>query len=208
MLYVETFWEVFGDVLIAIWFGLTLIAALIGLWALLSPTSFMKFNQRLSVWVKLEKGEHSQQKPIVIERPFYRYHIFTGLILIVAALFVLYEVIFNLDVTRIEESLMTDSAVQNTWIGILVDASFGWIYISGFVALIIGSIVVIRPSYLKGIENKLNYWVETEKYGHSLDKNNQILDEWVTVHPRIFGIISLLGSAIVAWSLYQFGYLT
>lgn len=208
MLYVDTFWQVFGDVLIAIWFGLTLVTALVGLWALLLPSSFIKFNQRISIWIKLDKINQKQSRPIEIERPFYRFHIFTGLILIIAAVFVLYEVIFNLDLTRIEESLMTESGVQNIWIGILVDAAFGWIYISGFLALIIGFVVVIRPSYLKGIENKMNYWVETEKYGHSLDKNNQILDEWVTVHPRIFGIISLLGSAIVAWSLYQFGYLT
>jgi hypothetical protein len=93
------------------------------------------------------------------------------------------------------------------WAGVLLDATFGWIYITGTVALLIGILVVIRPSYLKGIETRMNYWVETEKYTHSLDNRNQILDEWVCEHPKTFGIISLFGSAIVAWSFFYLGYL-
>jgi hypothetical protein len=102
---------------------------------------------------------------------------------------------------------MADSAVRNMWAGVLLDATFGWIYITGVLALLIGILVVIRPSYLKGIENRMNYWVETEKYTHSLDNRNQILDEWVCAHPKTFGIISVLGSVIIAWSLFYLGYL-
>lgn len=203
----DTFWQIFGDVLVAIWFGLTLLAAALGVWATLFPDSFVRFNQRLSMWISLDKSGAKGHKSVAIERPFYRYHVVTGLALIIAAIYVLYEVAFNLNSSEIEGVLFSGSEVQNIWIGILVDAAFGWIYISGFVALIIGSVVLIRPSYLKGIEQRMNYWVETEKYSHSLDKKHQILDEWVSKNPRIFGIISLLGSVIVSWSLYSFGYL-
>ncbi len=203
----ETFWQIFGDVLVAIWFGLTLLTATLGVWAILFPKTFVHFNQKLSLWISLEKVDLKREKSVAIERPFYRYHVVTGLILIIAAIFVLYEVAFKLNSSAIEAALFVGSDVENIWIGILLDAAFGWIYISGAIALVIGALVVIRPSYLKGIEHRMNYWVETEKYGHSLDKKHQILDEWVTKNPRIFGIISLLGSAIVAWSLFQFGYL-
>jgi hypothetical protein len=202
----QAFWLIFGDVIIALWLGLTLLAASIGVWSLLLPNSFIQFNKRMSTWISIDKTAHQTKKSISIERPFYRYHLVTGTVLIIAAIFVLYEVIFNLNTKEIEQTLVTGSYVLDIWIGIFIDAAFGWIYISGFVALIIGSIVVIRPSYLKGIENRMNYWVETEKYGHTLDKKHHLLDEWVTKNPRIFGIISLIGSLVVAWSLFSFGY--
>lgn len=203
----QAFWHIFGDVLVALWFGFTVLAAVVGVWTLVTPTTFIKFNKRLSVWITLGKDRQRQRKSITIERPFYRYHIATGLMLIAASAFVLYEVVFNLNSGVLERALKVDSSVVNLWIGILIDAAIGWIYISGAVALIIGIIVTIRPSYLKGIEQRLNYWVETEEIGHSLDKKHELLDEWVIAHPRIFGILSLLGSVIVAWSLIYFDFL-
>lgn len=204
---IQAFWQVFGDVLIALWVGLTICTALVGVWAVLIPASFIRFNQRLSVWVNLNKSNPEQQKSISIERPFYRYHVITGLVLIIASVYVLYEAVFNLNAEAIKQSMISGSTIQAIWFEILIDAALGWIYISGVVAFIIGTLVVVRPSYLKGIEQRMNYWVETGKYSQTLDKSNQILDEWVSAYPRIFGIISLLGSAIVAWSLYKFGYL-
>lgn len=205
---IQTLWQIFGDVLIALWFGLTVLAALLGLWALVAPKPFINFNKRLSIWIGFNQANYNQRKSITIERPFYRYHVLTGMVLMIAAIYVLYEVVFHLNSKEIENALAGGTIVENIWIGILVDAAFGWIYISGAIALVIGAIVLIRPSYLKSIEQRMNYWVETDKYGHSLDKKHEILDEWVSGHPRIFGIISLLGSAIVAWSLFAFGYLT
>jgi hypothetical protein len=202
----QTFWMVFGDILVALWFGLTMIAATLGFWAVAFPSSFVRFNQRLSLWISFEESSHKNNKSVTIERPFYRYHIFTGLILIISSIFVLYEVVFNLNIGEIEGALVTGSNIENIWIGVFVDAAFGWIYISGVLALAIGVLVVIRPSYLKGIEQRMNYWVETDKYSDSLDKSNQILDEWVSTHPRIFGIICLLGSVIVGWSILNLGY--
>lgn len=203
----QALWAVFGNVFVALWLGLTLVTALVGLWAIIGPDSFIRFNRRLSVWIDFGKAEKMKRQSYSIERPFYRHHIATGLLLNIASIYVLYEALFVLNEKQIEQLLMADSAVRNMWSGVLLDATFGWIYITGVVALLIGILVVIRPSYLKGIETRMNYWVETEKYTHSLDNRNQILDEWVCAHPKTFGIISVIGSVIVAWSLFYLGYL-
>jgi hypothetical protein len=203
----QILWAVFGNVFVALWLGMTLLAALVGVWAILGPDSFIRFNRRFSVWIEFGKSEKVSRQSFSIERPFYRHHIATGLLMIIASIYVLYEALFVLNERQIEQLLMADSAVRNMWAGVLLDATFGWIYITGVLALLIGILVVIRPSYLKGIETRMNYWVETEKYTRSLDNRNQILDEWVCAHPKTFGIISLFGSALVAWSLFYLGYL-
>ena len=205
----ELFWGLFGNVLIALWFGLTVFAAIAGLWALLNPESFIRFNQRLSTWVGMDKGSvSSAQANFKLERPFYRFHLITGPLIVLASIYVLYEAIFVLNRAEVGSALSISESMLKIWTEILVDAAFGWIYISGFIAFLVGIVVTIRPSYLKGIENRMNTWVDTESTTRILDKKLNLLDEWVIKNPRLFGILSLSGSVLVAWSMMYFGYLS
>jgi hypothetical protein len=205
----ELFWALFGNVLIALWFGLTMFAAIAGLWALLNPDSFILFNRRLSTWVGMEKAPAaSAQVNFKLERPFYRYHLITGPLIVLASVYVLYEAIFVLSRAQVGNALGVNDSMLQIWTEILVDAAFGWIYISGFIAFLVGIVVTIRPSYLKGIEVRMNTWVDTENTTSVLDKKLNLLDEWVCEYPRLFGIISLLGSVAVAWAMMHFGYLS
>jgi hypothetical protein len=205
----EVFWSLFGNVLIALWFGLTVLAAIAGIWALFIPESFILFNKRLSTWIGMDKSSAiPTQSSFKLERPFYRYHLISGPLIILASVYVLYEALFLLDRVQVGSAIGTGQGMLMIWTDILVDAAFGWIYISGFVALIVGLIVTIRPSYLKSIENKLNTWVDTENTTSLLDKNMNLLDEWVITHPRTFGILSLSGSVLVAWAMLHLGYLS
>jgi len=204
----DLFWDLFRDILIALWFALTLFAAIAGLWALIQPASFVRFNQKLSAWISVG-GESSKTTTAQykLERPFYRYHLVTGPLIVLAALYVLYEAIFVLNREQVGAVLVTGQSILAIWTEIFVDAAFGWIYLSGVLALFIGIVVTIRPSYLKGVENRLNTWVETESTTRTLDKKLNLLDEWVIGHPRIFGILSLSGSVLVAWAMMHFGYI-
>jgi len=205
----DSFWALFGDVLIALWFGLTLLAAIVGLWALLSPNSFIQFNQRLSTWISMDKSDVARPaQGYKLEKPFYKYHLVSGPLIILAAIYVLYEAIFVLSREKLSTVISTDASMLSIWTEVLIDAAFGWIYISGIIALLIGAIVTIRPSYLKSVENRLNTWVETENTVKKLDKSLNLLDEWVCGHPRLFGILSLSGSVLVALAMMKFGYIT
>jgi hypothetical protein len=204
----ELFWSLFGHVLTAIWFGLSVFAGVAGLWALLIPNSFVEFNRRLSTWIALgETPAGEDNGKYSLERPFYRFHLVTGPSILIAGLYVLYQAVLVLGSADIGRVLGSDASVSGMWVDILVDAAFGWIYISCAIAIVVGIIVTIRPSYLKGIEFRLNTWVDTENTTNKLDKRLNLLDEWVTSNPRIFGILSLSGSVLVAWAMMHFGYI-
>ena len=204
----DSFWALFGDVLIALWFGLTLLAAIVGLWAIMNPDSFIQFNQRLSTWISMDKSNVARPaQGYKLEKPFYKYHLVSGPLIILAAIYVLYEAIFVLSRDKLSTVIGSDASILSIWTEVLIDAAFGWIYISGIIAMLIGAIVTIRPSYLKGVENRLNTWVETEKTVKKMDKSLNLLDEWVCEHPRLFGILSLSGSVLVALAMMKFGYI-
>lgn len=207
MFSLELLWSLFGDVLIAVWFGLTVLAAIAGVWALLSPNSFVEFNRRLSTWIALSEAPSDGSSRYSLERPFYRYHLLTGPLILLAGFYVLYQAIVVLGSADIGRMLGADASVTGIWIGVLVDAAFGWIYISCAMAIVIGIIVTIRPSYLKGVETRLNTWVDTAEKAQLLDRKINILDEWVCGHPRVFGIISLLASLLIATFMVVFGVL-
>ena len=205
----NSFWSLFGDVLIALWFGLTLLAAIVGLWAILNPNSFIQFNQRLSTWISMDKSNVARSaQGYKLEKPFYKFHLVSGPLIILAACYVLYEAIFVLSRDKLSTVIGSDASILSIWTEVLIDAAFGWIYISGIIAMLIGAIVTIRPSYLKGVENRLNTWVDTENTTKKLDKSMNLLDEWVCGHPRLFGILSLSGSVLVALAMMRFGYIS
>ncbi len=206
-MFIDSFTALFGNVLVGLWVALTLIAALIGIWALLLPASFVTWSDRLSVWVEMGHSKHTHAHEVSLEKPFYRYHLVTGPLIILGTLFVFYEIIFDLKPDEIKRLFVTGTDVLSIWVEVLIDAAFGWLYLSSIFALLVGIIVTLRPSYLKGMERKANIWVETRDLSSAIDKRNDFLDKWVCAHPRWFGILALLGSLIVAYLMVRLGYL-
>jgi len=205
-MFMENFFALFGNVLVGIWAALTLGAAAIGVWALVAPASFITWSRRLSIWVEMGRADRDRDRGISLERPFYRYHLVTGPLIIAGALFVVYEVLFRITPEEIKPLFVKGSGITSVWIEILIDTAFGWIYISSFFAFTVGVVVTLRPSYLKGIERKANLWVDTRDLSSVADKRNDFLDKWVSANPRWFGILALSGSLVVAYLIMRLGY--
>lgn len=206
-MFIDSFTTLFGNVLVGLWVALTLIAALIGVWAVLLPASFVTWSERLSVWVEMGRTQHVHAHEVSLEKSFYRYHLITGPLIIIGTLFVFYEIIFDLNPDEIKRLFVSGADVLSIWVEVLIDAAFGWLYLSSIFALLIGVIITLRPSYLKGMERKANIWVETRDLSSAIDKRNDFLDKWVCAHPRWFGILAVSGSLIVAYLMMRLGYL-
>jgi hypothetical protein len=63
--------------------------------------------------------------------------------------------------------------------------------------LIIGSIILIRPSLLKGVETWGNTWVSTRHTTRFLDTPHSGIDSLAACHPRLMGGFLLLGGLYV-----------
>jgi hypothetical protein len=206
-MFLDSFDALFGNVLVGLWVALTLITAFIGIWALFLPMSFVAWSERLSVWVEMGRSQNRSAHEVNLEKSFYRYHLITGPLIIIGTLFVFYQIIFDLNPAEIKRLFVTGKDVLSVWVEVLVDAAFGWLYLSSIFAMLIGIIVTLRPSYLKGMERKANIWIETRDLSSAIDKRNDFLDKWVCAHPRWFGILALSGSLIVAYLMMRLGYL-
>ncbi len=204
----QAFVQLFGDALVGLWFALTLAATGVGLWALLAPEGFVRFNQRASRWLApgevmpapVRKAPHR----VFVERLFYRHHYLTGSLLMLGSLYCLYAVLFVLDPHSVKAALAQGDPLRQ----ILVDAAFGFVYLAAIVVLFIGFTVFVRPSLLKRLEAWANRWVETDQWLDSADRRSEVLDQWTMRHPRLFAIfVLILGglSAGMIWRYYLAG---
>ena len=195
----EALHQLFGDALLALWITLTAAAGLAGLWSLLAPETFLRFNRRASRWV--EAGETDRlPRTLAVERPFYRHHRLTGGLLMAGSFYCLYAVLFQLEPAAVKHSL----AQGNPWREVLVDAAFGYIYLVSIAVFLVGFVVLVRPSLLKNLESWSNRWVETGNQFKKIDKRTDFLDKWVARHPRVFGIFALCGGFASAWLLWRY----
>ncbi|RMG56591.1 MAG: hypothetical protein D6717_06365, partial [Gammaproteobacteria bacterium] len=201
----EAFGQLFGDVLVSLWFALTLAAAGVGLWALVAPGSFVRFNQRASRWLSADgvvppPVRKAPERRVFIERLFYRHHMLTGAALMLGSLYCLYAVLFVLDPQAVKAALAQGDALRQ----MLVDAAFGFVYLASIAVLFIGFTVFVRPSLLKRLEGWGNRWVETDQWLKNADKRNEKLDQWAIRHPRAFAIIVLILGGLSAWMIWRY----
>ena len=195
----------FGDIFVAAWLTFTLAAAFVGAWALLIPAHFIRINTRFSRWVDLRREpERHAPKSIHVERWFYRHHRLAGTALIAGAAYTLYEVLFRIDPASVNRAV--SGFTEHPLAQVLVDAAFGYVYIAGVFAVVLGIVIFLRPSMLKGFEAWSNRWVATEELGSFLDERNHTPDQWVARHPRLFGSVVIIGGIATSYGIFSFWY--
>ena len=191
MIFISLAW----DVALAAMMTGSLLAMFVGLWSILKPASFMRFNHRLNRWVDTSKKTAlSINKKIVIEQYFYRHNRVFGALLSIAAVWILFKLVFDLNKPALENTLSIFISQMSA--ELLVDVSFGYAYLAGFVALLVGLIVLLRPSALKSVEAWGNQWIETGEVLEKLDAASYGPDRWVAKHPLLFGLFASVGGAV------------
>lgn len=130
----------------------------------------------LSSPARYRKLQKKLDRPWYVERYIYRHHLAFGAGVVVGAM-VLLAVLTRYHGTDIDSLGWPTSRGQQ-----LMLLARGVMWLFAVLAWVIGMIVLIRPSVLKGIERKTNRWVE--------HPTSSLLS------PRVFGIL-LLGVGIV-----------
>lgn len=174
--------------LVALAAGLVL-ALVVGILLLANPRLLFSLNARLSRWVDTRATFQALDKPHQLERFFYRHHRVLGALVVLGAAFVLARWAFAYDrasaVTLFGRHWLTrgldwlPSAVEVVVVGLHA------------VILLVGLVILFRPSLLKAIEEAANHWqpgLETRP----LDAVVGNLDDRIGVHPRVSGLVLAL----------------
>lgn len=181
--------------LLASLFWLGVLLFITGIYWIIFPASFLSLSEFLNRWISTASFFSRLDEQIRLERHFYRHHRVMGVVIILGAgycLFTLWEL------ARHQGSWFDLIALDETSVpGILADAMIPILGIGNLLALITGIVVTIRPSLLKRLENWSNRWIESDRVTATLDRNMDMTGDWLPQHPRLLGVMTVIGSLYI-----------
>ncbi|MGD8743240.1 MAG: hypothetical protein PVH46_07430 [Granulosicoccaceae bacterium] len=175
----------------------SLFAIAVGLLLILTPAVYLRTAQTLNVWISTRRGMKQMEIPRPQERHFYRHHRLFGLLICVGAVYTLYYFLLEFDRANTSQNLQQIFTIQPIYLDWLLDAGSLILVISNLLVLVVGVIIMIRPSLLKHIEAWGNRWISTRHATYPLDYEFHGLDHLTARHPRGMGILLLLGGVYV-----------
>jgi hypothetical protein len=170
--------------------GLVL-ALVVGALLLARPQALFALNQRLSRWIDTRAALSLLDQPRHLERFFYRHHRALGISVVVGASYVLGQWAFAYDRGDVLALLGPNWARHGMdW----VPAAFEVVLVGLHVAiLVVGVVIVFRPSLLKGVEKTANRW----QPGPATAPFDQVvgnLDDTFESHPRVSGFLLVVSA--------------
>lgn len=170
--------------------GLVLALA-VGLLLLASPRALFTLNLRLSRWVDTRGAFAALDQPRNLERFFYRHHLAVGGLIVLGCGYVLLR--WGLYYERSAAMALLSRQWLSSrldWIPAALEVSLIALHV---VILMIGLVVMFRPSLLKQVERTANHW-QKGPATTSLDAVMGGLDDRVQVYPRFSGLLLVLAT--------------
>ncbi len=190
------------DVTLICLFILSVGTFLAGVLIFFAPGSIVLAGNVLNRWISFDRWLSPLESPWRIERYFYHKHVFVGAVIVIAALYTLLMLIINFEgVGAASKSLGVHEDSIMTW---LVESVVMFVILGSLCTLIIGIIVIVRPSILKGFESWMNRWVRTDRVLDRLDAPHGELDRLFSYRHRLVGLMVMAGSLCVTATLLAF----
>ena len=172
------------------WIGLLLL--IVGTILLLVPSILQPLVPFMNRWIETDSLFNRLDEPVRLERLFYRHHRIMGLLIVAGAAYCLYSLWLWVDLLTLFSG--SHSGSELGWSNILVDAAIMVLTLGNILSLIVGVIVILRPSLLKGLESRANTWIESDQFFQSLDTRIDMTEHWLNRHPRLIGLLVIIGS--------------
>ncbi len=171
----------------------------IGVWILIMPHGFLKASKSLGRWISTDSFFDSLDRPRYQERFIYKHHRVAGALIITGAVYTLFMMFERIDISMLVSQL--PQIGNRFWSEWLYGALYALVISANLLALLIGLIVLVRPSVLKILETHMNKWVVTGKDLKKLDKSHDIALDILPGNPRLFGLAVALGGIYIVISM-------
>lgn len=189
----ELLWLVEG-LLAALVLGLALSLAVSAL-LLAAPARLLELNRRASRWIDTRRHLEVLERPLMLERLFYRHHRVLGAGIALGAAYVLWRWAGAYD--RDAVVALLDRRWRAAGLDWIVGAAEALVVGLHVLILGVGLVIAVRPSLLKNVERAANRWHPTFQAGR-LDTVIDAVDRGVEIYPRLAGFTLLAASL---WSL-------
>lgn len=172
-----------------------LLALFVGVLLLARPQALFTLNQRLSRWVDTRQAFGLLDQPRHLERFFYRHHRALGVLVVLGATYVLARWAFAYDRDALLALLGPRWAAQGMdWVPLALEVVLVGLHVA---ILVVGGLIVFRPSLLKGVEKAANRW-QPGPATAPLDTVVGHVDDTIESHPRVSGLLLVV---LAVWCL-------
>ncbi len=180
--------------------GGAVLSFFVGLWLILRPQQLFNLNQRLNTWFSARRSMRFLEVPRPQERFIYRHHVSFGLLTTAIASYSLFYLLTEFNQAQIANAF--GKTLNPELVGWLLSASYWFLLGGNLFVVVIGSLVLVRPSLLKGFEQWCNQWVSTRVGYKFLDVEHAQTDGYIQRHPRPAGLIISLCSLYILFNLW------
>ena len=172
---------------------------LVGILLLIDSQRVLRWNAYLNRWISTGESLRVLDQPHDLNRIVYRGHRILGLVVLAAALYALDVLVFNIQ-TRPLAHIFRDLANPAT-LQLFADGARWFLVAGNVLAILVGMILVFRPSLLKGVEGWTDRRYSSRLSSPNLDEPRYQPDEFVRAHLRLAGIVAAGGSLFALLSL-------
>lgn len=183
----------FSLVLGIAFFSLSLV---VGVLMVLKPSIVASLNKKGGSSFSFRRSSRVLEIPNFVDHAFYHHHKIVGPIIIIASLYIFYYFTQVYDADAISR-LVAGSKYAGV-VEILVSAMQVFLLLTCVVTLVIGVIMFIRPSLLKGFEGWANRWISTRQAAKPLSTERDQVNQLAYKYPRLVGIFIILLSLYAA----------
>lgn len=174
----------FIDAMLILFLLVGIVAVLLGLILLLSQKGFERLNSVLARRYSGRRAMKPLEVPHYYEAFFYRHNRWTGGVILAGALFFMLSVGLRYSPATAAAAL---PGIDWIWEGV-----FWALVLGNALALVIGVIILLRPSLLKPLEASANRWVSMRQAMRPLDQSHDGADRLVRQYPRASGLALLV----------------
>ncbi len=177
------------------WIGVTLFP--LGLLLVLVPQKAMRLTNFLNQWISTQAFFEAINKPRYLERVFYRHHYLLGIVIVLLSALSIYMLVFYSGVeTTASYLLQLAHSEFERWL--FVNLYYILVFVM-IISLLVGGIIIARPSALKKLEAWGNRWITTEEKLRPLDEMHDLPPNILSEKPRLFGLFVLLGATYIMY---------
>lgn len=167
---------------------------LVGALLIFRPQHIQTISALLNRWISTRKFDKALERNFTLDPWLYRYRRFTGMLVLLGSLFVLFYFTVQLDRAATIEGLAKHFHYYPSIVGGLLDALVLSSLVGALSAVFVALSLMFRPSMLRGFEESANQWLSLRKALKPLETPRDNMERYVERYTRQIGIFLLLGS--------------
>lgn len=167
---------------------------LVGALLIFRPQYFQAISALLNRWISTRTLDKSLERSFSLDPWLYRYRRFTGMLVLLGSLFVLFYFTVQLDRAATIDGLAKHFHYYQSIVGGFLDALVLSSLLGAVCAVFVALSLMFRPSLLRGFEESANQWLSLRKALKPLEIPRDNMERYVERHTRQIGIFLLLGS--------------